>query len=73
MSMPRYWWVGPLATASAGAAVAAALLVMNHWQIVAAPTAVLRLNQWTGTVAICALTEDPEGRSRVGLELRCFR
>jgi hypothetical protein len=60
----------PMAILIGAALVAAAILVVGHWELVMRPEgAVFRLNRWTGEVRACAPTfvpwekdSDHEGR-----------
>lgn len=47
--------------------LAAAILVTNHWQIGAAPGAVVRLNRWTGAVVACNARDERLTNSMGGL------
>ena len=56
--------------------IAAAILVVNHWQLQVIDTAsALRLNRWTGDVEICFLDNKsvPESGSLAGAKLECRR
>jgi hypothetical protein len=55
--------------------IAAAMLVVNHWQLQAVDTSTaLRLNRWTGDVEICFFDNKsvrPESGSLAGAKLEC--
>jgi hypothetical protein len=47
----------PIAIVGAAIIIALAIIMTNHWQLVAANGAVFRLNRWNGTVMICHLPQ----------------
>jgi hypothetical protein len=54
--------------------IAAAILVVNHWQLVFDGPTALRLNRWTGDVEVCALDPKsvrPESGSLAGAKFEC--
>jgi hypothetical protein len=53
--------------------IAAAMLIVNHWQLQVIDTAsALRLNRWTGDVEIFLDNKSvPEGGSLAGAKLEC--
>lgn len=50
----------------AGALVAGAILVVGRWDVTQGPT-VLRLDRWTGDIAICYSDDSRLGHLRCGL------
>jgi hypothetical protein len=44
----------------AGALIAAAIALTNHWQLQGGENGGLLLNRWTGTIAICGGIKLPE-------------
>jgi hypothetical protein len=67
------------AIVAAGAMIAAAILVTNHWTLLAGAsdfTTAVRLNRWTGAIDICFL--DPNSlaagaKTLAGARLECTR
>ena len=55
--------------------IALAILVSNHWLIVAPQErglGIVRLNRWTGAIDICAINPDTiKGNNVAGAQLRC--
>ncbi len=54
-------------------AVAIALLITFHWEIIVTDSVTYRLNRWTGTIEICTARDDREPGAAFGsgIEYRC--
>jgi hypothetical protein len=63
-----------LAILAAGAMIAAAIALTNHWTLVETPSGLMgmvRLDRWTGELKICVIDPDTIGSGMAGAELRC--
>jgi hypothetical protein len=57
----------PMSIIIAGALIAAAILMTNHWEIVPTGFTALRLNRWSGSVVACRTDRVPFA----GVQLEC--
>lgn len=51
----------------AGALIAVAIALTNHWEFTSRDGASYRLNRWTGSITLCA----PHGHVAAGMDFAC--